>query len=166
MASACNGLKRGFGSQPEIGVGSRQWKHQILITRPVVSDKGPGPSAMHKRIPTKMESSEASTLFIKRKRVQYVWIGTWADSEREYLSCALVAVWSTFMRCFFQVLWKKLIILVCLVHSLYLVLSQDPPKCAQASLSQNGFYRKGIWVGNIPWQFYQCNAENFLQNLL
>ena len=29
-------------------------------------------------------------------------------------------------------------------------ISQDPPKCAQASLSQNGFYRKGIWVGNIP----------------
>ena len=41
---------------------------------------------MQKRIPTKMESSEASTLFIKRKRVQYVWIGTWADSERVALS--------------------------------------------------------------------------------
>ena len=164
MASACKGLKRDFGSQPEIGVGSRQWKHQILITRPVVSDKGPGPSAMQKRISTKMESSEASTVFIKRKRVQYVWIGTWADSEGESLSCALVAVWSTFMRCFFQVSLVNHFGLPC-SQSIFGI-SQDPPKCAQASLSQNGFYRKGIWVGNIPWQFYQCNAENFLQNLL
>ena len=34
----------------------------------MVSDKGPGPSAMQKRIPTKMESSEASTVFIKEEK--------------------------------------------------------------------------------------------------
>ena len=28
--------------------------------------------------------------------------------------------------------------------------SQDPPLCAHASLSQDGLYRKGIWVENIP----------------
>ena len=31
---------------------------RFLATRPVVSDKGPGPSASQKRIPTKTESDE------------------------------------------------------------------------------------------------------------
>ena len=47
-----------------------------LAARPVVSDKGPGPLAFQKRIATKMESSKTSQVFIKRKRAQYVWIGT------------------------------------------------------------------------------------------
>ena len=59
----------------------------------MVGDKGPDPSALQKRISTKTESTEASKVFIRReKRVQYVWIDTWADSEGESLSCALVAV--------------------------------------------------------------------------
>ena len=29
--------------------------------------------------------------------------------------------------------------------------SQDPPLCAHASLSQDGLYKKGTWVENIPW---------------
>ena len=45
----CNDLEQGLGSQPEIQAGLCQRKHQILATRPVVSDKGPGPSALHKR---------------------------------------------------------------------------------------------------------------------
>ena len=45
----CNGLEQGLGSQPEIQAGLCQRKHQILSTRPVVSDKGPGPSALHRR---------------------------------------------------------------------------------------------------------------------
>ena len=49
-------------SEPEIKVRSRQWEHQILATRPVVSGKGPGPLALQKRIPTKMESSEINCL--------------------------------------------------------------------------------------------------------
>ena len=60
-------LEWGLDSQAEVEAGSRQWKHWILATRPVVSDKGPGPSALQKRISTKMESSEASKVFIRRK---------------------------------------------------------------------------------------------------
>ena len=67
-------------------------KHQILATRSVVNDKGPGPSALQKRISTKTESSDVSKVFIKRKRVQYVWIETQADSEGESLSCTLMTV--------------------------------------------------------------------------
>ena len=38
----------------------QQWEHQILATRPVVSDKDRGSSVFQKRIPTKTESSEIS----------------------------------------------------------------------------------------------------------
>ena len=31
-------------------------------------------------------------------------------------------------------------------------MSQDPFICVFASLSQDGFYQKGLWVGNIPCQ--------------
>ena len=41
-------------------------------------------------------------VFIKRKRVQYMWIGTRADSEGDFLSRALVAVWITFLGPFSQ----------------------------------------------------------------
>ena len=41
----------------------------MVAIRPVVSDKGPGPSALQERIPTKRDSSEASELFIKREKV-------------------------------------------------------------------------------------------------
>ena len=48
----------GLGSQAEIETRSRLWEHQIVATRPVVSDKGLGHSTCQKRIST--ESSEAS----------------------------------------------------------------------------------------------------------
>ena len=41
MALACDDLERGLGSQPETGPGQGGES-----TRPVVSDKGPGPSAL------------------------------------------------------------------------------------------------------------------------
>ena len=47
---------------------SQQRKHQILATRTVVSDKGPGPSALQKGISIKTGSSEASHMFIKREK--------------------------------------------------------------------------------------------------
>ena len=58
VASRCNGLKRGLGSQAEIQAVLRRREHRILTTRPAVTDKGPGPSVLQKRIPTKTESSE------------------------------------------------------------------------------------------------------------
>ena len=90
----------GFGARYDLGsracVLSQRLRlgrgDQILATRQVISDKGFGPSALQKRIPTKIESGEASKVFSKRKRVQYMWIGTWMDSGRESLSCALMAL--------------------------------------------------------------------------
>ena len=57
--------------------------------RTVVSDKGPGPSALQKRISTKTESSEASKVFIKGEKVQYA---TGVLRKRENQSCTLMAV--------------------------------------------------------------------------
>ena len=37
----------------------------------MISDKGPGPTALQKRISRKTESSEASKVFIKGEKVQY-----------------------------------------------------------------------------------------------
>ena len=56
---ACNGLERVLASQPEMGWATVE-KHQILATRPMVSDKDPGPSVLQKRFSTNMESSEAN----------------------------------------------------------------------------------------------------------
>ena len=56
-------------------------------TGPVVNDKGPGPLRE-----TSQRQKIVKQVFIKRKRVQYEWIGTRADSEGDTLSCALVAV--------------------------------------------------------------------------
>ena len=67
------GLQRlgpGLGFPARDWAGSQQCKHQVRATRPVVSDTGPGPSALQKRIPTEMESSEASKVFSGRKREQ------------------------------------------------------------------------------------------------
>ena len=44
--------------------GSQQCKHQVRATRPVVSDTGPGPSALQKRIPTKTVSNEKGDVFL------------------------------------------------------------------------------------------------------
>lgn len=59
-------LKRGLSSQAEIEAGLWRWEEQILTTGPVVSDKGPGFLGLQKRIPTKMECSEASIYWGKR----------------------------------------------------------------------------------------------------
>ena len=45
----------------------------------------PWPFGFTERIPTKTESSETSEVFIRSKKVQYMWMDTWADSESRAL---------------------------------------------------------------------------------
>ena len=92
MSSACNSLERGLGSHSEIGAGLQPSKHRIIATRPVVTDKGPGPSALQKRTSMEMEESEASKVFYEQEGVQCAWTNTQADSEGESLSRVLMAV--------------------------------------------------------------------------
>ena len=76
MVSARNGLERGLRSQPETGLG-RGGK------APVVSDKGPGPLTLRKRIATKTISSEASKVFTKRKSTSSVRVDRHTGGLRE-----------------------------------------------------------------------------------
>ena len=82
-------------------------------------DKGPGSSALQKRTSTKTESGEAS--IYQEEKVQCVWIDTWADSGRERAaeSCPRGSLSYFYGLFLLGLLWP--IILICLVHSPYLV---------------------------------------------
>ena len=55
--------------------------------RPVVSDKGPGPLTLQKRISTRMEVVKQVKCLLKGG-VLHVWKDKWADSEGKSLSGA------------------------------------------------------------------------------
>ena len=77
-------LEVGLGFPARVWAGSQQWKHQILATRPVVSDKDPGPLALQKRIPQNWKvMKQVKYLLRKKKRVQYMWIDTRVNSGRK-----------------------------------------------------------------------------------
>ena len=111
---------------PEFGARLWQLKHQILATRPVVSDKGPGPLALQKRISTKIESSETSKGLIKGgKCMVYVdrHMGKLRERVPESHPCSsLNYFFGTFLLGFPG------------------IKSQDSPMCAHLSLSQDEFY--------------------------
>ena len=99
-----------------------------------------------KRIPTKTKSSEISKVFIRRKE-EYSMCGQThrqTQKERELSPCGSFShFYGAFLPDF---LWP--IIMISLVQSLYLVYLRVLP-CAYASLSQDGFYQRGLWVFNI-----------------
>ena len=88
--------------------------------------QGPGSSALQRRIPTKMQSRETSTVFIRGEKVQYMRTDTWEDSERESLWVA--PSWQ-----FELLLWgissgfPLAVILIWLVLRLYLVYLRSLP---------------------------------------
>ena len=73
-----------------------------------------------------MGSSENSEVFIRRNRVQYVWIGTWVDLER-----VLWAISSEFpVANHFDLAGLEAVFGI----------PQEIPMCAHVSLSQDGFW--------------------------
>ena len=58
-------------------------------------------------------------------------IYTWADSEGEFLSCALKAIWITFMGYFFWISFGQSLWIVWI--TIILAISQDPSICVHAS---------------------------------
>ena len=79
----------------------------------MVSGKSPGPLAIQKRIPTKMDSGEISEVFVKRKK-STVRVDRHGLTQGD--SSSLIHFYGIFLQGF---LW--LIILICLVLTLYLV---------------------------------------------
>ena len=72
----------------------------VRASRPVVSDKSPGPLALRKRIPTKMESSATSKVFIKREKIRTVYVGRCTGRLRRRLPeshshCCSHTFWET-----------------------------------------------------------------------
>ena len=60
-------LEVGLGFPSRVWAGSQQWKHQILATRPVVSDKDLGPLALQKRIPQNWRVMKQVKYLLKEK---------------------------------------------------------------------------------------------------
>ena len=96
------------------------------------------------------------------KRVQYVWIDTRADSEgasQELHPCNnLSHLYGGISSCF-------PLANHCDLPSSQSIfgISQDPSIGSHASLNQDGYYRKGKWVRNIPWHnSHLASKELFL----
>ena len=117
---------------------SHEGEHQILATRPVLNDKGPGPSALQKRIPTK------KFLLFRGKRVQLVWIDTWPDWGT---SPSVTPSWQFKSRVSGISSGFPLANHFDLPGSPSIFgISQGPSMYAQASLSQDESYHTGLWV--------------------
>ena len=97
-----------------------------------------------------------------------MWINTWADSEGESLSCALLAVWITYMGHFFQVSFGQLLALP--DSETVFGVPHDPPICECTYLSWDGFQWRSLWVGwhhLLPFYLQgtflcMCSQECFL----
>lgn len=87
-------LEAGLWFPASVEVRLQGWEHWTPASRPVVNDKSPSPSPLQRRIPTKMESSETSSVL---KAYIYVWIDTLSESP------TLLVVWITSMGHFFWV---------------------------------------------------------------
>ena len=133
-------LEQGLGFQPETEVGIVQ----ILATRPVISDKESAKwkaLALQDRASPKKESSEASKVSIRRERSTVRVDRPWGRESRW-----VATLW------LFEWLWWGIFSMFPLANHFDLPgsqvlfgVSQDLPLCAHASLSQDGFYQKGIW---------------------
>ena len=136
-------FEAGFSSQPEIEVGSWPWEHWILATRPVVSQWWPCLfSFAEKELPQRWKVVKQANYFVGVKSIQYVWIDTQAGSERVAESRAH---WQ------FELLSRGISSGFPLTSHFDLPgsesifgVSQDPPTCVHASLSQDGFHLRGL----------------------
>ena len=128
---------------------SRQWENQILAIRPVVSDKALTLQLCRKEFLQRWKVVKQVKCLLRSKIVQSVWKDTRVLSGRE--SCWVAPSWQLE-----SLLWGissrfPLANRLNFPGSLSIFgISQDPPMCAHTSLSQDGFYWRGVWVENIP----------------
>ena len=143
VTSACNGLERCLGSQSKTEAESWWWEHQVPGTRPVVSDKGAGPLALQKRSAIGWKVVKEVKYLLKGKRVQYVQI----DRQTQRESPQVAHLWKSEL-----LLWGisskfplddhfDLPVLQSII-----AVSQGLPMYAHTTLSQHGFYWKGLWL--------------------
>ena len=112
------------------------WEHQILATRLVVSDKNLALQICRKFLQRRKVVKQIKHLWKGKKSTVHV------DRHMDRLkeSHSLMVTWITYMGHFF---WVS----VDLSGSEFIFgVSQDPPICVHASLSQGGFYQRSLWV--------------------
>ena len=143
VTSACNGLEWCLGSQSKTEAEWWWWEHQIPATRPMVSDQGAGPLVLQKRIPIRWKVVKQVKYSLRGKRVQYVWIDRQTQRESPQVAPS----------------WKSELLLEGIsskspldnhfdlpVLQSIVAISQCLPMYVHTTLSQHGFYWKGLWV--------------------
>lgn len=122
---------------------SQMCEQEILTARPEAGHKGAGLLALPKRIPAKMKSSETRCL-LGGKGVWCVWVDTQASSARGLLSRPLVGIEITYGG-----ISSGFPLTTCFdlpgLQPMFGV-SQDPPICAQTSLSQDRSSHKSLCI--------------------
>ena len=147
VASACSG----WDSQPVTEAGLRRWstKSQSLdqwsVTRALAL------RLCRKEFPQRWKVVKQVKCLLRGKIVQYMWIDTRAVSGRE--SRWVAPSWQLESLLWGISSWFPLANRLDFSGSLSIFgISQVPPMCTHASLSQDGFYRKGVWVAHpLAW---------------
>ena len=98
------------------------------------------PLAFEEKNSHNTKSSKTSKVFINRKSIEYMLIGTKADTEGEFLSLCPHGSLNYFYEAFFWVSFGP-IILICWL-TVYIGISQDPLMCVHTSLNQVDFTKK------------------------
>ena len=110
--------------------------------RPVASDKALAHQLCRNEFPQRESSETSKNKQVYQEEKGYVWVDTLAGSEKGQCPCgSLNHLYGALLPGF---LWP--VILLCLVLSPYLVYLRVLP-CVRTSLSQDGFQRRGLWVG-------------------
>lgn len=130
-------LEVGLGFPVRDRIWITPWKHQILATRPVVSDKTMALQFCRKGFPQRWEVVIQLKCLLEEKGS--LWIDTWVGSEREsHLHGSLNHLYEAFIPgCLSPA------ILLCLVLSPYLAYLRIPT-CVRAHPSQDGLQAKGL----------------------
>ena len=109
------------------------------------------PLAFEEKNSHNTKSSKTSKVFINRKSIEYMLIGTKADTEGEFLSLCPHGSLNYFYEAFFWVSFGP-IILICWL-TVYIGISQDPLMCVHTSLNQVSSVQSlsRVWLFANPW---------------
>ena len=167
------GLKQAFGSRPDTEVKLQQWEHQILATRPLVSDNALALQLCREESPQRREVVKQAKYTLGGKEESSMCGQTQGQAQRK--SRTVMGVYITCMGHFFLVfLWPD--ILICLVRSPYVVhlrilpcvhthllAKTDSPEEVYGSLASVSIIP--LLTSEVPSCAYVVGAISWLQDL-
>ena len=123
MVLTSGGLKQAFGSWPDIEVKLQQWEHQILATRPLVSDNALALQLCREEFPQRREVVK-QVKYVLGGKEEYSMCGqTQGQAQRK--SGTLMGVCITYMGHFFLVPFGQSLWFAWFWVCVYTSLSQD-----------------------------------------